>query len=314
MRRMRSLLLAGLVALMVGCGGGTPKGTGAGGSAGHTSASPSASKTSTPSRPVTKVLVVIEENHSLDQMRAGMPYTYSLAERFGYAENYFALAHPSLPNYLAIVAGSTFGISDDHPPAAHPIAASSVFADALARGRTAGVYADGMPQSCAASNGGDHYAVRHNPWTYFTRERSVCKKFDVPGTRLRGDIEAGRLPSIGLVIPNTCHDAHDCGLQVADAWFANVMRQVFAGPDWRAGHLAVVLTADEDDRNEDNNVLTVVVHPSQHHHLVEQRLDHRSLFQMLEEVVGAPGRPKTAGRTTMLGSFGLPVTGGSAPR
>jgi hypothetical protein len=55
------------------------------------------------SRVVTKLLVVVEENHSLSQMHVGMPYTYSLAQRFGYATNYHAITHPSLPNYLAIV-------------------------------------------------------------------------------------------------------------------------------------------------------------------------------------------------------------------
>src|SRR3954454_20407705 len=65
---------------------------------------------------VTKVLVVIEENHSLSQMQSQMPYAYSLAKRYGYAGNYTAITHPSLPNYLAIAGGSTFGVTDDNYP------------------------------------------------------------------------------------------------------------------------------------------------------------------------------------------------------
>lgn len=256
---------------------------------------------------VTKVLVVVEENHSLDQMKAGMPYTFRLAQRFGYATNYRALTHPSLPNYLAMVGGSTFGVADDGPPTAHPISAPSVFADALAGGRSVAVYADGMGTNCRASDGGDHYAVRHNPWVYFVRERADCRRFDVPGSALAVDARRGALPNVGLVVPDTCRDAHDCGLGVADAWFARVMRSVVAGPDWRAGRLAVVLTADEDDHNEDNKVLTVVAHPSQDHHVVDQRLDHYSLLRLLEDVAGAPHRGRAADATSMSRAFHLPV-------
>src|SRR5450759_2614287 len=61
--------------------------------------------------PVTKVLVFVEENHSLNEMKAQMPYTFNLATRYGYASNYKAIGHPSLPNYLAIAGGSTFGVT-----------------------------------------------------------------------------------------------------------------------------------------------------------------------------------------------------------
>jgi len=58
---------------------------------------------------VTKVLTIVEENHGYDQMLAGMPNLKSLATRYGYATNYDALTHPSLPNYLELAAGPTFG-------------------------------------------------------------------------------------------------------------------------------------------------------------------------------------------------------------
>src|SRR5450756_2431206 len=51
---------------------------------------------------VTKVLVFIVENHSLRQMQSQMPYTFGLAQRFGYDTNYTAIQHPSLPNLSLI--------------------------------------------------------------------------------------------------------------------------------------------------------------------------------------------------------------------
>lgn len=56
---------------------------------------------------VTKLLVFVVENHSLDQMRRDMPETLRFAKQYGYATNYRAIAHPSLPNYLAVTGGST---------------------------------------------------------------------------------------------------------------------------------------------------------------------------------------------------------------
>ena len=85
-------------------------------STGGTTVSPAATS-STPK--VTKLLTFVEENHSLTQMQASMPYTNSLAKTYGYATHYTAIRHPSEPNYLAIAGGSTFGIADDRSPAAN---------------------------------------------------------------------------------------------------------------------------------------------------------------------------------------------------
>jgi len=265
-------------------------------------------RTSTaPSRPVTKVLVLVVENHSLQQMRTQMPYTSALARRFGYARDYTGVAYPSLPNYIAITSGSTHGIHDDGSPNAHPLQGSSVFGEALASGGSAAVYADGMPSNCAPDSGGDQYAVKHNPWPYYVSEHSECQQYDVPISRLRGDVASGRLPNVGMVVPNMCHDAHDCELSVADDWIRRTLTDVLRGPDWRSGHLAVVITADTDDRHSHNRVLTVVVHPSQHHNVVDRRLNHYSLSRLLSEVVGARPLNDAARAASMSDAFGLPV-------
>jgi acid phosphatase len=224
----------------------------------------SATGTGTGVTPVTKVLVVVVENHSLAQMKAGMPYTHRLARTYGYATSYFGARHPSLPNYLAIASGSTHGVTTDAAPADNlTVRGQSVFGRAIAAGLTATVYADAMPQPCALTSS-RRYAVKHNPWTYFVDERALCRRHDLPVSALAGDITAGTLPNAGMVVPDLCHDAHDCGLRVADAWFQGWMTRIQTGPDWRAGRLVVVLTADEDDTSAGNRVLTVVAHPSQH--------------------------------------------------
>ncbi len=259
------------------------------------------------SRRVTKLLVFVEENHSMRQMRQGMPYTFALARKYGYATSYYAVAHPSLPNYLAIAGGTTYGIDDDASPSQHRIRGASVFGQALREGRTAALYVDGMPGNCAVRDGGNDYAVKHNPWPYFVREARQCRAHDVPVARLGGDIARGRLPNAGMVVPNRCHDAHDCDLSVADRWLQGYLTKVFAGPDWRSGHLAVVVTADEDDHSAGNKVLTVVVHPSQRGKVVRTRLDHYALTRLYEDVLHAPYLHRAASAASMAKAFGLPV-------
>jgi phosphatidylinositol-3-phosphatase len=89
---------------------------------------PAAIPTTRPTpRHVTKVLTFMEENHSLQQTRAGMPYTNQLAEEYGYATHWTALTHPSLPNYLAMAGGSTNDITDDDSPKDHAVGGPNVF-------------------------------------------------------------------------------------------------------------------------------------------------------------------------------------------
>jgi hypothetical protein len=257
---------------------------------------------------VTKVLVFVEENHSLDEMKSQMPYTFSLAQQFGYATHYRAIGHPSLPNYIAIASGQTHGITNDDPPPANPVGGSSVFGQAARSGRSVAVYAEGMASNCAISDGGNQYAVKHNPWAYFSDERSACLKYDVPADRLAAAVTGAALPNVGMVIPNLCNDAHDCSLAIADNWFKTQMAKIFAGPDWKSGHLAVVLTGDEDDQSQANTVLTVVIHPSQRRHVVTTALNHYSLTRLYEEVAGMPFLHGAASAASMSTAFGLPLS------
>ena len=254
---------------------------------------------------VDKILVLVVENHSLEQMRSGMPFTAGLADRYGHAVNYHAITHPSLPNYLAIAGGTTGGVTDDAPPAANPLAGQTVFGQALEHGRTARVYADGMQGSCTLQNGGSGYAVRHNPWAYYPAERRACQSYDVPLTSLRRDIADGRLPNVGMVIPNVCHDAHDCSLASADAWFRQQLTALMNGPDWASGHLAIVVTADEDDWNHGNQVLTTVISPGVRSLVVRSPLTHYSLSRALSEVAGGRPLQRAAGAPSLLRAFGL---------
>jgi phosphatidylinositol-3-phosphatase len=259
---------------------------------------------------ITKVLTFVVENHSLRQMKTSMPYVFRLAREYAYADHYRAIAHPSLPNYLAMASGGTHGVTDDGAPSEHPLNGQTVFDQALALGQTATIYADSMTRRCQLDSSG-LYAVKHNPWAYFVDERTGCRRHDLPAARLGRAIRSGHLPNVGMVIPDLCNDAHDCDLSDADAWFRGVMRKVFAGPDWKSGRLAVILTADEDEHdNQGNTVLTMVLHGSQQAQVVDTPLTHYSLSGLLSAVTGTPplGEARTA--PSMAAAFELPLARG----
>lgn len=64
------------------------------------------------------VFVILMENHGYSQIinNPNAPFTNQWATSANLGRNYFAIAHPSLTNYLEIVGGSNFGVLNDHSP------------------------------------------------------------------------------------------------------------------------------------------------------------------------------------------------------
>src|SRR5215472_12696718 len=67
------------------------------------------------------VFVIVMENHAYGQIvgNPNAPFINHYARTANTADNYFAIAHPSLTNYLEIVGGSNFGVLSDHNPDWH---------------------------------------------------------------------------------------------------------------------------------------------------------------------------------------------------
>lgn len=67
------------------------------------------------------VFLIMMENHGYSQIlnNPNAPYINKLAKSANAATNYFAIAHPSLNNYLEVVGGSNFGVHTDNYPDWH---------------------------------------------------------------------------------------------------------------------------------------------------------------------------------------------------
>lgn len=121
------------------------------------------------------------------------PFLNQLAARGALATNYHAVTHPSLPNYLALLGGSTFGIGDDCTECE---ATGDNLALQLSRAGTSWrAYMGGLPSPCFPGATSGDYAKRHNPFMYFpsiAEDPGRCARV-VPQTRLDADLRRGPL-------------------------------------------------------------------------------------------------------------------------
>jgi acid phosphatase len=112
------------------------------------------------------------------------------------------------------------------------------------------------------------------------------------------------------VIPDDNHNGHDASLAKADAFIKTALAPVFAGPDWATGNLAIIITADEDNKSSGQHILTVVVHPSQEGRgkVDTPRLDQYSLHETLARVANVtPLGTRWKDNPDFAAAFNLPV-------
>jgi hypothetical protein len=172
------------------------------------------------------VIVVVFENKESSHVfgNRAAPTFNSYAQRFGRLTRYFGVTHPSLPNYLALVSGDTHGIRTNCTTCS--VAAPSLVDSIERSGRTWRAYAEGLPRPGYLGAGSGRYVKSHNPFPYFKSVASspARRARIVPLAQLRRDLAAETLPSFAFVIPDTCHDMHDCPISVGDAWLGRFAR------------------------------------------------------------------------------------------
>ena len=197
------------------------------------------------------VFVIVMENHEYGTVSGSpsAPYINRLAAGNGLATNYYAASHPSLPNYLALTAGGTFGIASDCTTCF--INATNIADQLEASGRSWKAYMEDMPTPCYLGPWSGNYAMKHNPFIYFTDIRSNaarCAAHIVPFTQFSADVSRGQVPNFVWITPNMCNDMHDCGVATGDAWLANIVPTITASAAFRNGGV-LFITWDEGSTN-----------------------------------------------------------------
>jgi len=233
------------------------------------------------------VFILMMENHAYGQVignHAGAPYINQLAGQFGLAANYFGVAHPSLPNYLALAGGDTFGITDDCLSCF--VSGPNLVVDRIAAsGRTWRAYMEQLPSECFLGDAYP-YAQRHNPFIYFDDIRTTGQCGNIVAfSSLAADLASSATTADYIwITPDVCHDTHDCSVTAGDSWLASVVPEIINSPAYATQNSLLVITWDEDDYSQNNRVPTLVVARSVPAGFVSNtKYDHYSLVRTIEE-------------------------------
>ncbi|MGH3050934.1 MAG: alkaline phosphatase family protein, partial [Gaiellaceae bacterium] len=247
----------------------------------------------------THVLVVVFENREANEV-AGSPQAptfRALGRRYATLTNYDAVAHPSLPNYLALVSGSTQVITSDCTDCV--VSARNLADTLVAAGRTWKTYAEGLPYPGFTGASADDYALKHDPFLYFRDVRSskTRRRNVVPLTQLARDVARRRLPDFALVVPDLCHDMHDCTVATGDTWLRRHIRPLLGSPALAGGVVFVVFDEGTSSEGGGGNVEALALGPAvRSGSAFSLRTNHYGLLRTIEDAWGLPrlGQSRTA--------------------
>jgi phospholipase C len=291
------------------------------------------------------VYVIVLENHGFDDALTNgpSPFLRELARTQGLATRYFGVAHPSLPNYLALIGGDEFGIRDDRPScfasdispttSCNRISGDSLVDQLRGAGLSFALYAENLPEPgsmvTVAPGGvqGALYAQKHNPLPYFQSVAADPDRASLikPYAAFAGDLE-GKAPNVALIIPNQCHDGH--GLTVCydrdrliadyDSFVRDAITAIRGSKNFTR-HSAIVVTFDEGARplysdapvseavratgGADNHIATIVATSCGAPLQDATRYDHYSLLATIEDGFGLPRLRKAAEARAMDALF-----------
>jgi hypothetical protein len=212
----------------------------------------------------THVVLVVFENHEASEFAGnpGAPTFNALARRYARLTSYDAVAHPSLPNYLALVSGSTQGITSD---CTECIVQGRSLADTLAAaGKTWKTYAEDLPYPGFTGGSAGRYAKKHDPFLYFrdVADSRALRNRVVPLAQLGRDVARHRLPDFSLVIPNLCNDMHDCSVATGDAWLKAHVVPLLRSPELRGGVVFVVFDEGTSDTGGGGRIEALALGPT----------------------------------------------------
>jgi phosphatidylinositol-3-phosphatase len=194
------------------------------------------------------VLVIVLENKTQSQVLGNTeaPAFNRLARRYAVLSDYDGVTHPSLPNYLALISGSTHGVRSDCVSCA---VSGRSLADTLARANLGWkLYAEGLPRAGFTGAAAGLYAKKHVPFLYFRNVLAspARRRLVVPLGRLSRDLATGALPEFSLIVPNLCHDMHSCSVSTGDRWLGRFLQPLLRSRKLRTS--AVFVVTDESSQ------------------------------------------------------------------
>jgi len=212
------------------------------------------------------IFLIVMENHSSDDIigSSHAPHLNALANQYGLATNYWAVTHPSEPNYIAMIGGSYFGVSNDNSYKENALKQPSLATQLEGAHLTWKSYQEALPAPGytgeTATTGGDVYASKHNPFMNFlpyypADQRTAALANIVPASQLTTDLASGAVPNFSFISPGLCTDMHGdpaCAdnnnlIGAGDTYANDTVNKIMASSIWTQGNNAIIITWDEAD-------------------------------------------------------------------
>jgi hypothetical protein len=249
------------------------------------------------------VMVIVEENRGRGEVigASTMPYFNSLAKKYGNTTNWDGVSHSSLPNYLALVSGSTKGLSENG--CGYSFAGPTIGSQLTKAGIAWKAYAEGLPSTGSTVCTSGEYAKKHNPFAYFPPPNRANM---VPASQFAKDLSAGKLPAFVFYVPNLINDGHDAGNEVVDKYLRGLIPGVLASR-WYAENGTIIITWDEDEG--EGRIATVVLHGSGSGQTLTAEGNHYGTLATIEDLYTLPRLGRAVGATTLASLLNESSTG-----
>lgn len=214
------------------------------------------------------------------------------------ATNYFALTHPSAPNYWALTSGKVLWSSNCMLPPTAPttpqcLSTAPNLSDELSgAGLSWGAYYEDMPQDCYADHNAPTnytYTPNYNPWINYTdvNPSRCADDAPFPANGATGLASAVSGKSFAMISPNLCHDMHNCSINTGDQWLGQYVPAIQQSAGCAQSCL-IIISWDEDDNYHYNHVATIMWDSA---HVTAGRKDgttynHYALLHTIEQALG----------------------------
>ncbi|HEX3740728.1 MAG TPA: alkaline phosphatase family protein [Terriglobales bacterium] len=253
------------------------------------------------------MFLLLEENHSYSDVigNSAMPYLNGLASQYGLATQYYADAHPSIPNYFMLTTGLPETLDDAF---AGTISDDNIARELVKSGKTWRSYAESLPS--AGYTGGDVYPYlkHHNPFAYFSDVIGTSQAANiVPFSQFSSDLAANSLPDFSFVVPNVLDDAHDGTLAAADQWLStNIDSLIKSSAFQSAGVLIIVFDESQttDLSHGGGHVPFIIVGPTVKPGYRSTSLyQHQSTLRLVLSTLGVNSFPGASAVAPDMGEF-----------
>lgn len=254
-----------------------------------------------------RVAVVMLENRNYRQVIGNRtaPYINRLASQYTLATHYYAIGHPSLPNYLALLVGDTCGVQDDCGSCSFDV--PSLVNQLSSAGISWKAYYQSLPAVGSLTTVNHRYTGSYNPFAHL---RSVDMDA-MRGSRivsfgsLSGDLARRQLPRFAWITPDKLRDGHSASLRRADRYLSRLVPRIIRalGPDG-----LLYLTWDEGPNSDHTGLggvsgggqvpLIVAGKGARRQARLSTGADHYALLKTIETHFGLP----------LLGRAGSPST------